>query len=195
MACFADIKVSQASVATSARCGELFNIHLSSNLQRNLPVKNFLKSVKVWQNYSAAVGTEFLSPYPYPWGSRTHGRTAVCGPAVWVHPVRVVVVVRCRFINAVGRSVGLSQCDNLATCYSPLLNAATEQLRIGGTSLPQSLPRCTRPTAVCELTPSASSCLCHHPGADLEGGVTRVTSHPTPGAAAYFMLLICVWLK
>jgi len=29
-------------------------------------------------------------------------------------------------------------------------------------------------------------------GADL--GVTRVTSHP-PGAAAYFMLLLCAWLK
>jgi len=29
------------------------------------------------------------------------------------------------------------------------------------------------------------------PGADL-GGMTRVTSHPPPGAAAYFMLLLCV---
>jgi len=31
-------------------------------------------------------------------------------------------------------------------------------------------------------------------GVDLGGGVTRVTSHPR-GAAAYFMLLLCVWLK
>ena len=31
------------------------------------------------------------------------------------------------------------------------------------------------------------------PGADLDGGgVTRVTSHPPPGAAAYFMLLLCM---
>ena len=32
-------------------------------------------------------------------------------------------------------------------------------------------------------------------GADLGGGVTSHHSHPTPGAAAYFMLLLCVRLK
>ena len=31
----------------------------------------------------------------------------------------------------------------------------------------------------------------HRSGADL-GGVTRVTSHPPPGAADYFMLLLCM---
>jgi len=39
MACFADINVSQGSVATRARCGGIFDIHLTSNLPRNLPVK------------------------------------------------------------------------------------------------------------------------------------------------------------
>ena len=42
MACFADINVSQGSVATYARCGGIFNIHLTTNLPRNLAV-NFLK--------------------------------------------------------------------------------------------------------------------------------------------------------
>jgi len=50
MACFADINVSQSSVATYARCGGIFNIHLTANLTRNLPV-NFFYSVKIWQNY------------------------------------------------------------------------------------------------------------------------------------------------
>ena len=38
MACFADINVSQGSVATYARCGWSFSIHLTVNLLRNLPV-------------------------------------------------------------------------------------------------------------------------------------------------------------
>ena len=41
MACFADTNVSQGSVATYARCGGIFNMHLTANLRRNLPVKVF----------------------------------------------------------------------------------------------------------------------------------------------------------
>ena len=37
--CFADINVSQDSVATFARCGGIFNIHLTANLPRSLAVK------------------------------------------------------------------------------------------------------------------------------------------------------------
>jgi len=51
MACFADIYVSQGIVATDARCGAIFNIYLTINLPRNLPVKKLFKSVKIWQNY------------------------------------------------------------------------------------------------------------------------------------------------
>ena len=40
---FADISVSHGSVATYARCGGTFNIHLTANLH----VKNFRKSVKI----------------------------------------------------------------------------------------------------------------------------------------------------
>jgi len=46
MDAFADINVSQGSVATYARCGGIFNIHLTTNYPRNLPVI-FFKSVKI----------------------------------------------------------------------------------------------------------------------------------------------------
>ena len=39
MACFADINVSHGSVATYARFG-IFNVHLTENLPRNLPVNS-----------------------------------------------------------------------------------------------------------------------------------------------------------
>ena len=42
LACFADINVSQASVATYARCGGIFHIRSTANLPRNLPVKKML---------------------------------------------------------------------------------------------------------------------------------------------------------
>jgi len=38
MACFADISVSQGRVATHARCGGIFDIHLTANLPSNHPV-------------------------------------------------------------------------------------------------------------------------------------------------------------
>jgi len=47
MICFADISVSQGSVATYARCSGMFNNHLTANLLRNLPVKKIGKSVKI----------------------------------------------------------------------------------------------------------------------------------------------------
>ena len=46
MACFADINVSQGSVATYARCDGNFDINLTGNLPGNLPVRTILKSVK-----------------------------------------------------------------------------------------------------------------------------------------------------
>jgi len=42
MARFADSNVSRGSVATYARCGGIFNVHLTANLPRNLPVKKKL---------------------------------------------------------------------------------------------------------------------------------------------------------
>ena len=53
MACFADINVSQGSVATDARFGGIFNICFTAylpNLQSSSD-KKYCKSVTIWQNY------------------------------------------------------------------------------------------------------------------------------------------------
>jgi len=60
MACFADFNVSQGNVTTHARCGGIVNIHLITNLSRDLPV-NFFKSVKIWQNYGYESVAHFLA--------------------------------------------------------------------------------------------------------------------------------------
>jgi len=46
MACFANINVSQGSVATYATCGGIFNIHLTANLVKNLPVKKVVNRLR-----------------------------------------------------------------------------------------------------------------------------------------------------
>ena len=51
MACFADINVSQGSVATYPRCGGSFNIRLTTNFRRNFLNEKHFKSVQIWQNY------------------------------------------------------------------------------------------------------------------------------------------------
>ena len=43
---FADINVSQGSVATYARRGGIFNIHLTANLPGNLPIRNFFNRLR-----------------------------------------------------------------------------------------------------------------------------------------------------
>jgi len=66
MACFANINVSQGSVATYATCGDIFDIQLTANLPRNLPVKKILKSVKISQNYGhGSVAPVFGQPCKY----------------------------------------------------------------------------------------------------------------------------------
>jgi len=62
MSSFADINVSQGSVATSARSGGIFNMHLTANLPRNLSVEKIFKSVKISQNY----GHESVAPLFWP---------------------------------------------------------------------------------------------------------------------------------
>ena len=47
MTYFADSNVSQGSVATYARCGGIFDIHLTTNLPSNFPVTKVFKSVKI----------------------------------------------------------------------------------------------------------------------------------------------------
>ena len=51
------VSVSQGSVATYARYDLIFNNDFTATLLRNLPVKDFRKSVKIRQNY----GHEFVA--------------------------------------------------------------------------------------------------------------------------------------
>jgi len=60
MACFADINVSQGSVATCARCNGIFNIHLTANLLWNLSVKFFLIGQVLTELWPWACGPTFL---------------------------------------------------------------------------------------------------------------------------------------
>ena len=111
MACFADIDVSQGNIATYARCDDIFNIHLTANLLMNLPV-NFLKSVKIWQNY----GHESVAPlFGPPCRHRDIGELRVAAIAflrrqwdysctciiLWVETFRIPLV---EGVRAAGRS-------------------------------------------------------------------------------------------
>ena len=59
MACFADINVSHGSVATYARCGGIFDIHLTASLPRNLPVKTFLNRLRIDRIMVMSLGLVF----------------------------------------------------------------------------------------------------------------------------------------
>ena len=61
MARSADINVLQGTVATYARYGGIFNIHLTANLPGNLPV-NFFKWGKISQNYGHESVARFIGP-------------------------------------------------------------------------------------------------------------------------------------
>jgi len=62
VACFADINVLQGSVATYARCGGIFNIHLTANLLRNLPGKTFLNRLRFDRNMVMSLWPRFFGP-------------------------------------------------------------------------------------------------------------------------------------
>jgi len=57
-----DINVSQGSVATYARCGGIFNIHLTANLPRNLPVKNLLNRLRFDRSTVMSLWPRFFGP-------------------------------------------------------------------------------------------------------------------------------------
>ena len=46
MASFADVNISQGCVATYAKCGGIFNIRLTANLLRSLPVNFFVNRLR-----------------------------------------------------------------------------------------------------------------------------------------------------
>jgi len=60
MACFADINVSQGSVATYARCGGIIGIHLTANLPRNRQVKKCLNQLRTDKIMVMSVWPRFL---------------------------------------------------------------------------------------------------------------------------------------
>jgi len=53
---FLDITISQGSVATRLRCGGIFNYHFTANLSLSLTLKEFWKSIKIWQSYRHELG-------------------------------------------------------------------------------------------------------------------------------------------
>jgi len=61
MPCFGDINVSKGTVATYARCDGIFNIHLTTNLPRNLSA-DFLKiGLYLTELWSRVCGLTFLA--------------------------------------------------------------------------------------------------------------------------------------
>jgi len=53
---FSDINISQGNVATRLRCGGIFSYHFTTNLSLSLTIKEFWKSVKIWQSYRHEFG-------------------------------------------------------------------------------------------------------------------------------------------
>ena len=53
---FYDITISQGSVAMHLMCGGIFSYHFTANLSLSLIVKEFWKSVKIWQSYRYEFG-------------------------------------------------------------------------------------------------------------------------------------------
>jgi len=62
MACFADNNVSQGIVATYARYGGIFNIHLTANLLRNLLLKFFLSRLRFDRIMVMSLWPRFFGP-------------------------------------------------------------------------------------------------------------------------------------
>jgi len=53
---FSDTNISQGSVVTRLRCGGIFSYHFTANLSLSLTMKEFWKSVKIWQSESHEFG-------------------------------------------------------------------------------------------------------------------------------------------
>jgi len=59
---FADINVSQGSVATYTRCGGIFNMRLTANLPRNLLVKKFCNRLRFDRIMVVSLWPRFFGP-------------------------------------------------------------------------------------------------------------------------------------
>jgi len=58
-----DTEISQGNVATRVRYGGIFSYRFTANLSLSLAVKEFLKSVKIWQRYCHEFGGPVLLEY------------------------------------------------------------------------------------------------------------------------------------
>ena len=75
---FAEINVSQGSVATHARCGGLFDIHLITNLPGNLPVKKNFNGLRFDRIMVMSLWSRFFGP---PCITSRQEPMARCGPS------------------------------------------------------------------------------------------------------------------
>jgi len=51
-----DINISQGSVATLLKCGDVCNYHFIANFLPNVALKEFWKSVNIWRSYGQEFG-------------------------------------------------------------------------------------------------------------------------------------------
>jgi len=100
MACFADINVSQGRVATYARCGGSFDIHLTTNSTRNFR-ENFLK-----------IGSDLIELWPW-----------VCGPTFW--PTLYFMFCRVHWPNDGGLSYATQAAKSAAAFKAPATTTTT----------------------------------------------------------------------
>jgi len=73
-----DINFSQGSVATYYRCGGIFSYHFTPNLLLNQPVKEFEKSVKIWQSYRHEFGGLLIWNTLLAWSQSIRGVHGTC---------------------------------------------------------------------------------------------------------------------
>ena len=67
LACFADINVSQGSVATYAMCGRIFSMHLIANLPGNLTVKKIVNRLRFDRIMVMSLWPRFFAHPVYTW--------------------------------------------------------------------------------------------------------------------------------
>jgi len=67
--------ISQGSVATHLRCGGIFNNHSTTNFLKNPSVKEFRKSIKIWQHYG------YECDAPFFWRHSVH---LICTDQLWL---------------------------------------------------------------------------------------------------------------
>jgi len=79
---FSGINISQGIVATCLRCGGIFSYHITGNLSLSRTVKEFWKSVKIWQSYRHEFGVPVFFEHSVETNTETDRQTAVAYIAI-----------------------------------------------------------------------------------------------------------------